>query len=357
MSENFPNVLNTANVFPTSVYPPFGYNDNNMNREVFPGNNFPPNGGYPGNPNGRFNPRTTNDMYQNKSHSYNFQEAYAKPVPIIEKPNYVNHNGFIHNNVGDYVLGEQIMEYRLLIDSRDRNIKTYPNPFSFTVKFNQEGTASMDYQVRAESNCRADKYKSSTVAGPPGPLINTVFRNVKYIKLENVIIPQSDIIKKSEETGEYVFGQRNVLTDRFITLVIKELNLDFIYSTSDNVTRYNREGHPYTPPLPFALILPDKILGQDYYSGTPYYGSKTFYNSALGNISQLTIQFYNSCGELLKFEDLFDCEDLQNYECKYDKPLPVDDIRNPYNKRTQTFVSLIIGVVESQVNTNTKFEY
>jgi hypothetical protein len=37
-------------------------------------------------------------------------------------------------------------------------------------------------------------------------------------------------------------------------------------------------------------------------------------------------------------------------------PISTSDIRHPLNRRLQVHVSFIIGVIESQINTNTKFE-
>jgi len=75
---------------------------------------------------------------------------------------------------------------------------------------------------------------------------------------------------------------------------------------------------------------------------------KTYKSSTLGNISKLTIELFDSCGEPIRFNDLIDV-------CKEGCPDPVD-IRHPFNNKIQTFLSMTIGVVESQVNTNTKFE-
>ena len=52
---------------------------------------------------------------------------------------------------------------------------------------------------------------------------------------------------------------------------------------------------------------------------------------------------------MFSFNDLIQAE-------KQGCPLPLDDLRHPLNKKTQVYLSLIVGVVESQVNTNTQFE-
>ena len=55
----------------------------------------------------------------------NFNNAYEQPYPIIEKLDYSNKNNVLHNNIGPRVLDEHIVEYRVIIDSQDRDIKVY----------------------------------------------------------------------------------------------------------------------------------------------------------------------------------------------------------------------------------------
>ncbi len=352
--------MNQSNTFPNSLYPPSGINDNNFNRVSFPSNIYPMNGGMSGNPNNLFNPISTNTMYNmsmNPSMT-NFSKAYTPNDPIIEKIDYINKNKIIHNNVGDNVLDEHVVEYRINIDSLDRDIKTYPDPFSFTVKFNPTGSSTIQTEeyVDQKDKSKGTKIVESRFDGAPSPVINKEFKNVKYIKLENVILPQFSKLKEKQD-GTYEFDpSSHLVTERFVLLVIKELDCQRVYTTSNNVTRVSEDGKCYTPPTPFALIIPDKLLGLNYYSGTSYYGSKIYKNSVLGNVNILTINFYDSTGLPLKYNNLFTYDDLQEYEYENGDPLPITDLRHPYNKRIQTSLSLIIGVVESQINTNTKFD-
>ena len=360
MSNNFPNNMNTSNTFPNSMYPPSGFNDNNFNRTSFPSNIYPMNGGLTGNPIGRFNPLSTNTQYnmiKNPSMT-DFKMAYEPNNPIIERIDYTNKNLLLHNNVGDSVLDETVVEYRVILDSVDRDIRYYPDPFSFVVKFNPIAGSNIKYEeyIDHRDKSKGTKFVESKFEGAPSPVINKEFRNVKYVKLENVILPQFSKIKEKCD-GTYEFDPCSHLTaNRNVNLVIKELNYDRVYTTSSDVTRINSDGRPYTPPVPFAVIIPDKCLGLNYYSGTPYYGSIIFKNSLLGNITQLTIQFYDCLGMPLKYNHLFSYEELEQYEYDNGEKLPTSDLRHPYNIRLQTQTSLIIGVVESQINMNTKFE-
>jgi hypothetical protein len=320
------------NCLPTNVkgvYGPFGINDNNFNRQTFPSNNF-----IKGNDNGgeitnQFNPLTTT------TNNYaDFNSAFPDKVqPIIEKIDFTNKNNIIHNNIGPNTLDEHIVEYRIMIDSIDRDIKTYKNPFSYVVKFNPASSSS-----GVGPDGEYTRYD-----GSPAPHIGKQFTNIKYIKLENVILPQhSNIMYKK---GKWVSDPDSIIvTNMYNSLIIEELNNERIYTTS------------HTAQNPFALIIPDKIIGPTFYSGTPYYGSKIYKNSLLGNITQLHIQFADSNGVPFKVDNLMSYDDLQQYEYDNGMPFPLDDMRNPYNKKIQNHISLIFGVVECQINTNTKFD-
>jgi len=348
-----------TNSFPTGPYPPFGKNDNNFARQRFPSNVFPPNGGMSGNPNANFNGITTNTMrtYNSTPSISNFNQAYNNPDPLIEKLDFNNQNDLLHNNVGDIVLDEHIVEYRINIDSLDRDTNVYPNPFDFVVKFAPPARSTITTNVPIDGNRKnGTKLQRELFEGPPKPHINRDFRNVKYIKLETVILPRhSELVE--DEDGVWVFDRNsNLADDRFVQLSIKELDCNRIYNTMDGSLRYNSEtGDSIKTEKPFAIIIPDKFYGTSYYSGTPYYGNKIYKSSLLGNIDQLSIKFYNSSGVPIK------CVDSQSGQlpsklCDPNEKIPITDLRNPLNKKRQVFISFIIGVVESQISTNTKFE-
>ena len=390
---NFPNNMNTSNTFPNAQYAPFGVNDNNFNRRSVPSNIFPIDGGLTGNPLGRFNPLSTNTQQLMTTSMSDFQHAFEPNHPIIEKMDYVNKNHLIHNNIGENVLDEHVVEYRLIIDSLDRDVKYYPNPFSFTVQLNPISTSVVrhDEYIDHKDKSKGKQTVETRFESEPPPHINKEFVNVKYVKLENIILPQFSRIRVKEDCNKghkeaFEFGSQNssrgdcsskssfrsyedcdkevfefdphchLTADRFVSMVIKELDGDRVYTTFDTNSRCDRHGDSFTPPTPFAIIIPDKLLGVNFYAGTPYYGSKIYKNSLLGNLTKLTISFYDSTGLPLIFNDIFTFDELQEYEFDNGEPLSRSDLRHPLNKRLQVFFSLIIGVVESQINTQTKFE-
>lgn len=342
---------NRPNRFPNKNNHPYGWNDNNFNRSNVP-SNMPFDQSSNGNPFGNFGFRT--GMNPNNQFS-NFSEAFESASPIIEKRNNLNQGHVLHDNIGDRVMDEYIAEYRIGIDSLDRDIRTYPDPFDFIVKFAANSSKTM---IRTEvlKNGKLELI-NDVASGTPGPHINRDFRNVKYVKIENIVLPRLGNIVFNEESGEYVFDEDSDLaSDRFTVLSIDELECCRIYSTGDdNIRTDPKTNDEIIPPKPFAIVIRDRYLGFNYFVGIPYYGTKIFNSSSLGNINSLSLKFSNSCGVPYKYDNLLTYDDLKRAE-RCGHPISLDNIRHPLNKNIQVYVSLVIGVVENQINTETKFE-
>ena len=103
---------------------------------------------------------------------------------------------------------------------------------------------------------------------------------------------------------------------------IHELESSKIHSTNN----YTKKGY---------LLYPDKTISEHYYTCLPYYTSKIYPNSQLGNLSSLTIKFYDSFGTPLDFGYIQDTGDEE-------------DIIHPKNRLLQNHISLVIGVVSQQ---------
>jgi len=340
--------------FPVGNFTPAGFNDNNQNRQHVPSNIFPYNGGMVGNPFGRYNPVTTNQLnnMKNNPNMSNFDQSYKITEQIIEPIDYKNYGTTLHNNIGASVLDEHITEYRINIDSLDRDIKLYPNPFQFKVTFKPSGNGTVRTEVIKNGKLKAI---NDYFTGQPKPHISRNFRNVKYVKLDNIVLPQHTNISYDDE---YKFNSDyNLMDDRFISLSIKELECNRIYDTSDDGLRINPDTNDFfTPPKIFGIIFPDKRLGKNFFTGTPYYSTKIYDSANLGNLDKLSIQFFDSCGLPLKINGLLNFSDLikaDDQNC----PIPISDLRHPLNKKHQLHLSFVVGVVESSVNNVTKFEY
>jgi len=196
----------------------------------------------------------------------NFNKVFTPNTPLIDPINYTNPNTLIHNNLGEQVYVENVIEYRINIDSFDRNRDKYPNPFNFVIKFNNG-----DYCDDAKINFPLD--------------------NVQYLRLETIILPNR-IHVKCPNNNICNCGQTHLKIlqeDRFILLEIQELetNQRLTYSTSDNRNNF--------PSGAFCIVVPDSRMF-NYYSGTCFNGSKMYKKNNLTRINRFTIKLYDSYG-------------------------------------------------------------
>ena len=316
------------------------------------------------------NYKSMNSMQFNNPMMTPFNRAFETQPSLLEKQNFKNNHTLLHNNVAENIVDENVVEYRLYIDSFDRDIRYYQDPFSFTVKFNPAGSSVVRNEEKfLTKNKKIQKSRSveTRFEGSPAPHIMKEFKNVKYVKLENIVLPQFTKIRPikgknpnkwlpDDKDDKYEFDpESHLFGERYVSMVIKELESERILSTAEGMTRYDDKGETYNYKPPFALILPDKILGKSFYSGTSCYGTRVYKSTALSNITQLTIEFYDSVGIPLKYNDLLSFEDMEQFEFDNGTEFPITDLRHPLNKKIQVCFTLVIGVVENCINTFTQF--
>ena len=97
----------------------------------------------------------------------------------------------LYDNMGSNYIQEGGKEISLKLDSKDRDIKVYPNPFSFRVVFNPMGK-SWDQEGRE-------------IKGTPRPYCDRVINNVKTIRLEYLTLPMTTAFTL-KSTGLITFG-------------------------------------------------------------------------------------------------------------------------------------------------------
>lgn len=308
-------------------------NNNNFGRNNIP-SNLNQNYGQSGNLSGNFNPLSTNNpMFPTYN---NVIDSYKQNTPLIQRPDYKNQNNLLHNNVGDNVLNEEIIKYRINLDSTDRDPKYFKDPFKYTVTF----------------------YPNNST---PRPIINKEFTNIKYIKLDSVILPRYTYIEKID--GDYTSNtssESHIFDDRFVLLNIEQLEgvESRVYGTNTHLSNS------------FAQLIPDKLISTSHYNSIYYLGSRYFKDSGLQNLNKLTIKFLDSNGNPLKIKrvdengDKINIKDTDPLATKQDdgtykdsdgNVISITDIRHPLNKKHQNHISLTFGIVEADINKNTQY--
>jgi hypothetical protein len=289
----------------------------------------------------------------------NFNTAFRSNGPVIEKQDYRNRNNLIHNNINENLLVEQIIEYTLNIDSMDRSLVAYPNPFNFSVTFGGHGP-TVDKQTFVRKNVNisnkqnVDNFEVQNIKyeGTPGPVINRKFKNVKFFRLDYIILPKTNIIKLIDPSQNSISSSECILdsclstidTDRlakkykYLVLRIREISCDNILGTN----RY-LENDTF-------ILYPDKIMGSDHIMWLPTTGSRTYKNSSLENLNKLTFEILTPKGELLYVLDTNG--NAVNINTLGDSQ---SCLKNCIEETIQCTIALILGVIENELNTNTKF--
>jgi len=281
---------------------------------------------------------------------YNIEKTFEANKPISRMLDTKNKDNTIYANLNENLMKESIMEVRLNIDSMDRNIQQYPDPFNYVVTFGPIVNSGINNSALGKNNIKTElknsiknnkninknnyneintNLENSLLHQNPNfivnytdrlkrsfnPYITRDFDNIKFIRLDNVVLPRFDCLKLNEDwdycrdinfndTKQYIkddyerikkkiiLNNRyipddnltcSLFTDRFIQIYIKEIENNYNLGTNAILTKA-------------FTVFPDKQVGILYWRGNPYYAVKTYKDSLLGVINRLSIQFYNSWG-------------------------------------------------------------
>lgn len=335
-----------------------------------------------------YKPSSTFDITQSNSANlenlknysqYNIEKSFNSNKPIEFMKDTINKHETLYDNLNENLLKESLKEYRLNIDSADRDIEIYPDPFNYVVylgpvtnsginasvsrtniknelkninKKNSKKNIKLDEKEQIKDvfndkiyifdNPDAIKEYTVNLEKSFNPYIIRDFINVSYIKLDCAVVPKYNSIginrswdfcrkknhKKIYFRDEYdrikdylILNDRyipddkneyNPLGDRFIQIYIKELQSIRNFGTN-----------PITDKS--FLLIYDKTLGALYLKLIPYSATKTYKDSLLGNLTRLSIQFYNSWGEPLTINtEQIDYEKEQLMKTKIINPFKYD---------------------------------
>jgi len=224
---------------------------------------------------------------------------------------------------------EEVREYSVMIDSKDRNYQNYPDPFNYIVRFSPLP--------------RVDGHED------PMPVIYDIFTNVRYIKLETIILPIYYRIKQVKEWDpveeDYQWTWKvdtdQKLTDLlYVTLSIGE-HTDINYRSTNDVLANS-----------FAVIYYENNINETHYMGRTNNGEKIFPWDCLAKITQFRISFMDPYGNQLtcphvdkniRSEMVCHCNDEQEDELCFRH-----NLRHPLNPLFQHHLQFKIGVLEKR---------
>lgn len=297
------------------------------------------------------------ESYNNPNNS--FYDAFKPNQTVVNMRNFQNKNDVLFNNIENNVLEQSIYEYTIQIDTADRDYSIYPNPFSVRVIF-KPTPHSFDRK-------RCIKY-----AGSPEPTIACDFENVKYIKLDSIILPRISSLKKihisdcelassSEERNvfnvadtplvnkiKWIYDEQACLDAyRYLILDIPEIPDTYIYGTNKKLSNT------------FGMIYNYRNVSTRYYAGETYGCYKIYPKAQLGNITSLTLNLYDANGDCININGLDPtictpkrciCNDASFREhvgkcvCSY--------LNHPLNPAFQILYTFKIGVLSNDININ-----
>lgn len=246
--------------------------------------------------------QTLNSLQNNSV--YKFDEAFKKSDTLIEKTDFNNSGGTLHDNLSNNLKGEYLNEYQINVDSNDRNRISYPNPFSFILTF---GGTTRDTLT--------NKYGTDpiTYEGTANPIILRQFKNVKYINFNYILLPMISTIFKKNKNEDCLMDFADY---PYIVMRVDELTTSRTLSTNSII---NGNGF---------VFYPEQYVGGDYLMWVAFKGQNTYQTSLLMNLTQMTISFYTPDGKKFVYDDIY------NLRC---------------------FISMTLGVFETELNTTIKY--
>ena len=309
---------------------------------------------------------------------FNIEKTFEKHQPIEKMLDTKYKQDTIYNNLNDNLLKEALFDIRINIDSIDRDVQIYPDPFNYVINFGPVVNSGINASV-SRSNLKQElksvnkknrpikkleikevkeeififkspeliKEYTINLINTNNPYINRDFDNIKFIRLDAGVIPKYNSVqinscwdfcrKKSHQRNfirddydrmkdyvilnyRYIPDDTEVYTpigDRFIQIYIKELNNNYSYGTN-----------PITDQA-FILIY-DKNLGALYFRCIPYSAVLINKDSLLGNIRKLSIQFFDSWGNPIT---------LNTSQINYEKDQILEtDIINPEKFNLEEYI-------------------
>ena len=268
-----------------------------------------------------FNSNTYNNNYTYNNPNASFPQSLGNPNSfnsnftnqhsLIEQQQNINNHNTLHDNLNNDIKNEVLKEYQITVDSLDRNIINYPNQFSFRLSFG--------------NNSSNDK-----------PLINRTFRNVKYIKIDSMILPTYSDIKGLDKDIDFVH-------DRFVVLKLNNIINTSQLGTNDFTNSTNILMYPKIRYGDFALYKPvnkdSSVIWTD--------------NNNLLNLSNIEFNLLDG-----KYDNI----NWMQYKINELKDKEISDIekQNQLNEyildvTKQIVINLRVGVIENKINTEINY--
>lgn len=233
---------------------------------------------------------------------------------------------FLHNNVKDKAI-DILTEFTIVIDSSDRDITKYPNPFQYRVFFNPVSGTKDAYIFRTFENVKYIKLETAVLPRKyyfTRRVINISSENINSIKnttsgnvtltgslngtfniIENYTDTTNNHIVTFAQITDYpnlVTSNYELINDTLYTYELSTISLEtekYLLLNIDEFSDVNDMATNQIINRSFSIMFPDYVNGDNYYTDT-HFVDKIFKFSDLGNIKSFTINISDYMGNVYK---------------------------------------------------------
>lgn len=277
----------------------------------------------------------------------NFDKAFMQNTPIINSMDYTNKKNTLHDNLGEKIFNERVVEYKAIISSADRDKKKFPSPFKMQVSF---GNANV-YPNLEESMTNVKYITLNSIFVPRSLAIDTSKINLTSVPPVYDILPLHSVFNEEchcHHDKSYLFYSLGIKP--YLLVRIKELDDSHLMGTSPMYQRNT------------FMFIPDQRAG-DMIIYKPKRASVIYPNSLLKNINLMTLsilddrgnelELVNELGEKIITQNIKSGVNL-NYNEYVEKYFD-----NKYVQHTDCNVKVLydftFGIIENEMNTLTNY--
>lgn len=275
--------------------------------------------------------------YNKNQQCNNIPQVFMNNQQIINKPDFTNRGNMIHNNMGEILRDQKITEYKIHINSIDRDVIKFPSPFNFKIPFGSTQSFKIDKK----------------------------FTQVKYISIDAIILPRDIAIDVSKVSDQILYPagtkykindieaekSTNLLTtltsNKYLVLKIEELENSRNMGTSTQIDSNT------------FILYHDKHMGIDGNLWRPIHGTVVYYSSQPFNLYNMSVKLYDFMNNEIKIVDHNGNDIIKNNITGTDKNYN-NYVKNYYNSNsvvytdnvTQLTLMLTVGVIENEMTIN-----
>lgn len=276
--------------------------------------------------------------------------------PILYSTDFKRHIPLVHENIPLDVLRSKIKEFTIVLDSNDRDVIQYPNPFHYKVIIGPQIQQKISEYIKdIHGNLVRDaitnNYLTKEIVVPlPGPIIKDKIVWIKYIRLAYAVLPRAytmDINSLKKGNNECCIDNKSNLLDGDIStqIHIRELSdqiSPYKYSTNDSLSNS------------FAVLFDHTIIN-NYFFISEHEGAGIEYDESLSELSTLTVSIKDSRGKQLEYPFLKSCKCCNEGRCDNKCcSLKVLDMTTFFGSLALDFESVINEIVKINCIIDTK---